>query len=79
MHEPEVLSSDFPGLRTYAIAASMTSTASVASMTFTALFHEKILILMVLSILVPFSGMDHQKSNFLLISEPFLLEAVEAS
>ena len=30
-------------------------------------------------ILVPFCGMDHQKSNFLLILALFLLEAVEAS
>jgi hypothetical protein len=49
LDDTEVLSSDFPGLRTY--ATSMTSTASttsVASMTST----------------VPFCGMDHQKSNF---------------
>ena len=31
------------------------------------------------SIPVPFCGMDHQKSNFLLILAPFLSEAVEAS
>ena len=30
-------------------------------------------------ILVPFSGMNHQKCNFSLILAPFLLEAVEAS
>jgi hypothetical protein len=35
----EVLRSDFSGLRTS--AASMTSTASVASMTLTASFHQK--------------------------------------
>ena len=29
--------------------------------------------------MVSFSGMDHQKSKYSLISEPFLLEAVEAS
>jgi hypothetical protein len=43
-----VISSDFPCLRTF--AASLTSTASnttVASMTSTACFHQKILILMV--------------------------------
>ena len=48
----EVLSSDFPGLRTSAVSmastASMTSvasTASMASMTSTALFHQKTFIL----------------------------------
>ena len=43
MDDSEVLSSDFPGLRTS--AASMTSTASttsIASMTSTASFHQKI-------------------------------------
>jgi hypothetical protein len=43
MDDSEVLSSDFPGLRTS--AASMTSTASttsMASMTSTASFHQKI-------------------------------------
>ena len=114
----EVLSSDFPVLRTS--AASMTSTASttsIASMTSTASFHQifcwswwldhpwhpndqidlsglcnltglnslnspisskNFLIQMVWSspapkwpILVPFCGMDHQKSNFLLIFGTF--------
>ena len=47
MDDSEVLSSDFPGLRTS--AASMTSTASttsMASMTSTASFHQILLILM---------------------------------
>jgi hypothetical protein len=42
LDDSEVLSSDFPALRTY--AASMTSTASTASMasvSFTASFHQK--------------------------------------
>ena len=34
---------------------------------------------MINAILVPSSGMDHQKSKFSLVSAPFLLEAVEAS
>ena len=72
-----VISSDFPGLRTF--AASMISTdltTSVASRTSTASISSKnLLILIVRSSLapklwksVPFCGMDHQKSNFLLIS-----------
>ena len=32
-----------------------------------------------LPVLVPFSGIDHQKLKFLLGSEPFLSEAVDAS
>ena len=78
LNDSEVPSSDFTGLRTS--AASMTSTASstsMASMTSTASFHQKkILILMVWSSLapkwsipVPFCRMDHQKSNFSLISD----------
>ena len=39
MDDFELLSSDFPGLRTS--AASMTSTASTTSMTSTASFHQK--------------------------------------
>jgi hypothetical protein len=39
LDDSEVLSSDFPGLRTY--SASTTSTASVASMAITASFHPK--------------------------------------
>ena len=39
LDDSKVISSDFPGLRTY--AASMASTTSVASMTFTASFHHK--------------------------------------
>ena len=73
-----VLSSDFPGPRTS--AASLTSLASATSMASTALkalFHKKILILMVGSslappkwpILAPFCGMDHQKSKFSLKSD----------
>ena len=87
----EVPSCDFPGLRTS--AASMTSTASrtsMASITFTASIHcqfiEKTLILMVGSflapkwqIMIPFCGIDHQKSNFSLKLATFLLEAGEAS
>ena len=49
-------------------------------------FIKKIAILMVWSSLAPtwpktgsFSGMDHQKSKYSLISEPFLSEAVKAS
>ena len=49
-------------------------------------FIKKLLILMILSplaptwpIMVSFSGLDHKKSKFSLISEPFLSEAVEAS
>ena len=40
LHESEVPSSDCPGLETS--AASMTSVASRASMTWTASFHQKI-------------------------------------
>ena len=40
LDDSEVLSSDFPGLTTS--AASMTSVASTASMTWTASFHQKI-------------------------------------
>ena len=77
LDDSEVLSSDFSGLKTSAASmTSVTSTASMASMTSTASFHQKILILMVESSLapklskpVPFYGMDHQKSNFLLISD----------
>ena len=43
LDESEVLSSDFPGLKTSAASmTSMASTASVASMTSTASFHQKI-------------------------------------
>ena len=77
LDDSEVLSSDFPGLKTFAASmTSVASTASVASMTSKASFYQKkLLILMVWSsiapkwlILVPFCGMDHQKSNFSLIS-----------
>ena len=43
LDDSEVLSSDFPGLKTSAASmTSMASTASVASMTSTASFHQKI-------------------------------------
>ena len=43
MDDSEVLSSDFPGLRTSAASlASTASTTSMASMTLTASFHQKI-------------------------------------
>ena len=82
LDDSKVLSRHFSDLRT-----SAASTASMASMTFTASFQQtKILIVMVGSSLaplwpiqVPFWGMDHQKSNVLLILPLFLLEAVEAS
>ena len=86
LDDTEVLSSDFPDLRTSeASMTSTASTASAASMTSTASFyHFFIFNLMVGSSLAPklpipvsFCGMDHQKSNFSLIS--FLSEAVEAS
>jgi hypothetical protein len=88
LYDSKVLSRNFPDLRTS--ATSMTSTASttsMASMTFIASFHQKkLLIVMVGSSLapkwpiqVPFWGIDHQKSNFLLILALFLSEAVEAS
>ena len=78
MDDFEVLTSDFPGLRTS--AASLTSSASATSLASTAskaLFHQKnFLILMIGSslapkplILAPFCGIDHQKSNFSLISD----------
>ena len=67
----------------------MTSTAStsLASMTFTASFNPKTLLIVMVGsslapkwpILVPFCGMDHQKSNFSLILALFLSEAIEAS
>ena len=42
LDDSEVLSSDFPDLRTSAASVTSTaSTASVASMTFTASFHQK--------------------------------------
>jgi hypothetical protein len=42
LHGSEVLSSDFPSLKTSAASiASTASTTSVASMTFTASFHQK--------------------------------------
>ena len=69
LDEFEVLSSDFPALKTS--AASMTTVASTASF-----YQKKLLILMVWSSLapkrsipVPFCRMDHQKSNFSLISD----------
>ena len=43
LDDSEVLSSDFPGLKSSAASmTSMASAASVASMTSTALFHQKI-------------------------------------
>ena len=80
LDDSEVLSSDFPGPRTP--AASLTSSASATSLASTAskaLFHQtNFLILMVGSSLAPkwpiwapFCGMDHQKSNFSLISDTF--------
>ena len=43
LDDSEVLSSDFPDLRTSAASVTSTaSTASVVSMTFTASFHQKI-------------------------------------
>ena len=86
LDDSEVLNSDFPGQKTS--AGSMTSTASttsVASMTFTASFHQKntdpdsLIIPGTHMTNTSFSGMDHQKSKFSLISEPSLSEAVEAS
>ena len=42
LEESEVLSSDFPGLKTSAASInSVTSTASMASMTLTASFHQR--------------------------------------
>ena len=42
LDDSEVLSSDFPGLKTSAASmTSVASTASMASMTSTALFHQK--------------------------------------
>ena len=71
-----IISSDIPGLRTF--AASLTSTASttlVASMTSTASFHHTNYwswwfgssLAPKWSKPVPFYGMDHQKSYFLLM------------
>ena len=69
---------NFPGLRTFAASMnSAASTTSVASMTLTASFHQKkLLMLMIGSSLaskysktVPFCGIDHQKLDFLLISD----------
>ena len=70
--------SNFQGLRNKASVASMTSTSS---------FHQKILILMIGSSLapkwsksVPFCGIDHQKSNFLLIiSDTLFWKLVDAT
>ena len=67
--------------------ASTASTTSMASMTFSASFHQKTLLIVMVGsslapkwpIQVPFCGMGHQKSNFLLILALFLSEAVEAS
>ena len=43
LDDTEVLSSDFPGLRTSTVSITSTaSTTSVASMTFTVSFHQKI-------------------------------------
>ena len=78
MDDSEVLSSDFPGVRSS--ATSMTSTASITS---TASFYQKNthpdgLIIpgtkMAIAgpLLVHFCRMDHQKSFFLLILAPFL-------
>jgi hypothetical protein len=65
---------------------SVTSAASMASMTSTASFHQKItdpddLIIpsTQMTNTSPFCGIDHQKSNFLLISDTLPEEAVEAS
>ena len=65
---------------------STPATTSVASMTFTVSFHQKILLLMFRyplatksPILVFFCGMDHQKPKFSLISALFLSDAVEVS
>ena len=74
LDDSAVINTYFSGLRT--LAASMTSTASttsVASMTSTASFHQKLMFVSSLapkwSNPVPFCGMDHQKSIFLLISD----------
>ena len=70
-----------------ALETSAASTTSMASMTFTASFYQKKLLLLMVGyseatkwpILVLFCGMDHQKPKFSLISVPFLSEAVEVS
>ena len=78
LDDSEVPSCDFLGLRTS--AASMTSTASttsMTSMTSTASFHKKkiadsdgwIILGTKMTNNGPFCGMDHQKSNFSLISD----------
>ena len=88
LYGSEVLSSDFPCLKTStASMASSASTTSVASMTFTASFHQKKSLLLMVGyplatkrpIVVFFCGMDHQKPTFYLISVSFLSEAVEVS
>jgi hypothetical protein len=81
--DSEVLSSDFSGLKTS--AASLTSLASATSVASpTSTFIKELLIhdasmAPERPILVHICGRDHQKFNFLLISAPFLSEAVEAS
>ena len=84
----EVLSIDFPGLKTSAVSmASTASRTSVASMTSATSFHEKKIMLLIVGyslatqwpILVLFCWMDYQKSKFSLKSAPFLSEAAEVS
>ena len=77
LDDSEVLSSDFLGPRTS--AASLTSSASAASLASTAskaLFHQKnpdpydwIIPGTKMTNNGPFCGMDHQKSDFLLMSD----------
>ena len=69
--DSEVLSSEFPGLRTS--AASMASTSSVASMTFTVSFNQ------IGNKYWSFSWNGLSKSKLSLIAVPFLSEAVEVS
>ena len=88
LHGSEVLSSDFPSLKNSAASmASTASTTSMASMTFTASFHQKNYCSWWLDTSWQpnhqywsfLCGIDHQEPKFLLISVPFLSEAVEVS
>jgi hypothetical protein len=64
--------------------ASMTSVASMTSTASTVSIHQNICWTWWLdhpkwTVTVPFCGIDHQNSNFSLIPDTFLLEAVEVS
>ena len=77
LDDSAVISSDFPDLRTFGASKTSTaSTTSVASMILQLISSNKLLVLKVGTSLAPkwpimvsFCWMDHQKSNFSLISD----------